>query len=78
MKELFRHALTNARSVCILLGHWAAHAYGIVAITQLSSPALHGPLLALVPAPTLFYILTVRFTDPNLIFPFRTSSLQGV
>ncbi|XP_005102547.1 JNK1/MAPK8-associated membrane protein isoform X2 [Aplysia californica] len=78
MKELLRHSFTNIRSLTILLGHWVVHAYGIVAITQLGQPSFHAPLIALVPFPTLFYIVTVRFTDPHLIFPYRTSSLQGV
>ena len=40
------------------------HAYGIVAITELKEPAFHGALLCLVPFPSLFYLITVKYTDP--------------
>ncbi|KAK3796160.1 hypothetical protein RRG08_018159 [Elysia crispata] len=76
--ELLKHSLTNARSLTILLGHWLLHAYGMISITGMSHPSFHAPLLALVPFPTIFYILTVKFTDPSLVYPFKTSSLQGV
>ena len=42
-------------------GHWALHAYGILAITELRQLSLHLSLLTLVPLPALFYILTARF-----------------
>ncbi|XP_070577510.1 JNK1/MAPK8-associated membrane protein-like [Ptychodera flava] len=53
--------------IVILLGHWAAHAYGIISITQLENIVLHLALLALVPVPALFYLMTVRFTDPTKV-----------
>lgn len=39
--------------------HWLFLAYGIVALGH------HYALLAFVPFPSIFYILTVRFTDPT-------------
>ncbi|CAL1529674.1 unnamed protein product [Lymnaea stagnalis] len=77
MKELIKQNVTNMRNLIILLGHWLLHAYGIIAITQLIQPAFHAPLIAMVPFPTIFYILTVRFTDPALVYPFKSGSLQG-
>ncbi|XP_035211953.1 JNK1/MAPK8-associated membrane protein-like [Stegodyphus dumicola] len=65
MKSLFITSIRDIRNLIILLGHWLLHAYGIVAITQLTNPVLHGSLLALIPFPTVFYILTSKFTDPS-------------
>ncbi|XP_046402356.1 JNK1/MAPK8-associated membrane protein [Ischnura elegans] len=65
MKSLIVTTFTDVRNVVILLGHWALHAYGIIAITQLQQPVFHGSLIALVPLPAAFYILTARFTDPR-------------
>lgn len=64
---LIVNTITDIRNVVILLGHWSLHAYGIIAITELREPFLHGPFLALVPLPALFYILTARFTDPSKV-----------
>ena len=64
MRALLRHSVTELRSAVIVLGHWLLHAYGIVAVTQLSRPLLHSLMLLLVPFPTVFYIVTVKFTDP--------------
>lgn len=65
MKSLVLTTITDLRNLVILLGHWSLHAYGIVAITGLRSIPFHLGLLALVPLPAAFYILTARFTDPN-------------
>lgn len=63
--SLIISTFVDERNIVILLGHWALHAYGIIAITQLTRPAIHASLIVLVPLPALFYILTARFTDPN-------------
>ncbi|KAL1514081.1 hypothetical protein ABEB36_003401 [Hypothenemus hampei] len=52
------------RNLFIVIGHWCLHAYGIISLTQLTRPILHGLLLLLVPIPALFYIFTTKFTDP--------------
>ncbi|KAG8228607.1 hypothetical protein J437_LFUL009312 [Ladona fulva] len=65
MKSLIKTTFCDVRNVVILLGHWALHAYGIIAITQLQRPVFHASLIALVPLPAAFYILTARFTDPR-------------
>ncbi|KAL3874476.1 hypothetical protein ACJMK2_037490 [Sinanodonta woodiana] len=64
-KSLIIDNLTNVRNLTVLAGHWLLHAYGIVSLTELTEPSFHGPLIALVPFPVIFYILTVRFTDPD-------------
>ena len=69
MAALARHSATELRPAGIVLGHWLLHAYGLVAVTQLSRPLLDGLLLLLVPVPTVFYIITVRFTDPSRAVP---------
>nr|CAG4644220.1 EOG090X0BGA [Lepidurus arcticus] len=65
---LKRSTFTNVRNLVVVLGHWLLHAYGIIAITQLSRPVLHSAFLALVPLPSLFYVATVKFTDPDQLF----------
>ncbi|KAL7643683.1 UNVERIFIED_CONTAM: hypothetical protein RMT77_005666 [Armadillidium vulgare] len=61
MKSLFMGTLKNGRSLVILFGHWFLHAYGIVAATEIQYPLL----LLLIPLPSLFYILTSKFSDPS-------------
>lgn len=63
--SLIVSTFVDERNIVILFGHWALHAYGIIAITQLARPALHASLIILVPLPALFYIFTARFTDPS-------------
>ena len=67
MSKLLLGCVQDIRNLVILIGHWGLHAYGIIAITELTEPALHGSLCALVPLPALFYILTSRFSDPSSI-----------
>lgn len=64
-KELVKESFCTERSLCILIGHWFLHAYGIVSLTEIREPALHLPLLLLVFFPVIFYICTVKFTDPD-------------
>lgn len=42
-----------------LVGHWLVLAYGIIALQY------HISLLLYVPLPALFYVITVKFTDPD-------------
>lgn len=66
----------DSRSAIILLGHWLLHAFGILAITQVKDPGSiypHLPLLLLVPVPALFYIVTVRFSNPENFIPPSSS-----
>jgi hypothetical protein len=64
LKSLLYQNFTNPRNIVILVGHWILHAFGIISITELKNLAFHLPLLGLVPFPTLFYLLTVKFTHP--------------
>ncbi|KAH1007865.1 hypothetical protein HUJ04_005047 [Dendroctonus ponderosae] len=57
---LIRSTITQPRNIVIVLGHWCLHAYGIISLTQLDKPLMHGLLLLLVPLPALFYIFTVQ------------------
>lgn len=61
MKFLLVSTVNDLRNILILVGHWALHAYGLVALDM----APWSLIIALVPLPTTFYILTARFTDPN-------------
>ncbi|XP_013406162.1 JNK1/MAPK8-associated membrane protein [Lingula anatina] len=65
IKSLVKSNFTVPRNLAVLVGHWLLHTYGIVSITEMREPWLHGPLLALVPLPTLYYLLTAKFTDPD-------------
>ncbi|XP_074595530.1 JNK1/MAPK8-associated membrane protein [Brevipalpus obovatus] len=64
MKALFLDSFANIRSTLIILGHWVLHAYGIISLTKFKNPS-HILLLLIVPLPSLFYILTSKFTDPR-------------
>lgn len=75
MLALLRHSFTNIRSFVVLMGHFLLHMFGIASITRLENPTLHYPLFILSPFPTFFYIFTVRYTDPDLIFPIKTRDL---
>lgn len=65
VKLLFLSCVTNKRNIAIILGHWLLHAYAIIALTQLKKPAINASLLALVPLPAIFYIITAPFSDPG-------------
>ncbi|XP_014665577.1 PREDICTED: JNK1/MAPK8-associated membrane protein-like [Priapulus caudatus] len=65
MQSLLWSCVTDKRNMAVILGHWLLHAYGIIAITELTNPAFHCGLIALVPLPAIFYIVTVNFTDPE-------------
>jgi len=67
VKSLVVSSVCDMRNLVILLGHWALHAYGIIAVTELKDLSLHLPIIGLVPLPAVFYILTARFTDPTRI-----------
>ncbi|PFX33404.1 JNK1/MAPK8-associated membrane protein-like [Stylophora pistillata] len=55
----------SKRHTIIIMAHWLAHAYGILAVTQLRDPSVHGPMFALVLAPVSFFLLTHSFTEPS-------------
>ncbi|XP_066599686.1 JNK1/MAPK8-associated membrane protein [Prorops nasuta] len=65
MKSLLLDSVSNVKNVTVILGHWMLHGYGVVAITTLRGMSIHPSMIALVPLPALFYILTARFTDPH-------------
>lgn len=48
MKYIVNYTLCEPRNICILVCHWLFHAYGIISLTRLENPSLHGSLLALV------------------------------
>ncbi|XP_072166581.1 JNK1/MAPK8-associated membrane protein-like [Diadema setosum] len=57
--------VSKKRNLIILFSHWLIHAYGIVALTTLENPVIYGPMLAFIPAPAVFYIVTAQFTHPS-------------
>ncbi|XP_076666384.1 JNK1/MAPK8-associated membrane protein [Andrena cerasifolii] len=65
MKSLLLSSVSDLKNIIVILGHWLLHAYGIVAVTTLRELSFHPGMIALVPLPALFYIVTVRFTDPH-------------
>ena len=65
MKSLLLTSVTDRKNIVVLLGHWLLHAYGIAAIATLRGSSFHPAMLALVPLPAVFYILTAKFTDPH-------------
>lgn len=60
-----RQLVSSKRHVIIIIIHWLVHAYGILAVTLVQDPTVHGPLFTLVLAPVLFYLGTHSFTDPS-------------
>lgn len=51
--------------IVILIGHWVLHAFALIALTEWRDPKTHGSLFALVVLPSLFYLLTVKLSDPR-------------
>ncbi|XP_034289402.1 JNK1/MAPK8-associated membrane protein isoform X4 [Pantherophis guttatus] len=65
--ETFKDLLVRKKRLIVLFSHWLLHAYGIISISKLSNIYQDLPLLALVPAPALFYLLTAKYTEPSRI-----------
>ena len=63
-----------ARIVVLIAVHWGLHSFTILSIA-LSEVVRYWWLLLLVPMPVLFFIITIRFTDPNQILHRRVSRL---
>ena len=62
-RALLVSCFTDPRNFIILIGHWLLHSFGILSITQLNDIVRDLSLLALVPVPALFYIVTSKFTE---------------
>ncbi|XP_022662306.1 JNK1/MAPK8-associated membrane protein-like isoform X2 [Varroa destructor] len=60
-----RQQSLEPRNLLIILSHWLVHAYGLVAATVQEHKLDAFWTLLLAPLPTLFYIFTARFTDPE-------------
>ncbi|XP_030369516.1 JNK1/MAPK8-associated membrane protein [Scaptodrosophila lebanonensis] len=58
LKALVRSTVWEVKNIVIITVHWLLLAFGIASLDY------HYAFMAVVPLPTLFYILTVRFTDP--------------
>lgn len=65
MKSLLLSSISDIKNVIVILGHWLLHGYGVIAVATSREISIHPIILALVPLPALFYILTARFTDPH-------------
>uniref|UniRef100_A0A8B9SN61 JNK1/MAPK8 associated membrane protein n=1 Tax=Anas platyrhynchos TaxID=8839 RepID=A0A8B9SN61_ANAPL len=65
--ESFKDLLVRKKRLVVLVSHWLLHAYGIISISKLDKLEQDLPLLALVPAPALFYVLTAKYTEPSRI-----------
>ncbi|OQR68731.1 JNK1/MAPK8-associated membrane protein-like [Tropilaelaps mercedesae] len=58
------------RNLLIILSHWLVHAYGLIAATVDEHGFDAFWMLLLAPLPTLFYIYTARFTDPEMLLTY--------
>ncbi|XP_065603787.1 JNK1/MAPK8-associated membrane protein [Cyrtonyx montezumae] len=65
--ESFRDLLVRKKRLVVLFSHWLLHAYGIISIPKLDKLEQDLPLLALVPAPAIFYLMTAKYTEPSRI-----------
>jgi hypothetical protein len=61
----FRQLLGSKRLIAIMVGHWLLLAYGLLALTQVSQPVVHGPMFVLVTTPVIFYLATSSLTEPS-------------
>ncbi|XP_037037054.1 JNK1/MAPK8-associated membrane protein-like [Bradysia coprophila] len=59
MKSLVLSSVKEMKNTVVIVGHWLLLAYGIISLDQ------HLAFLAFVPFPAIFYIITVKFTDPG-------------
>ena len=64
---LFKNSINDARNATIILGHWLLHVLGLVALTHMKNLVRDLLLIACVPLPTLFYILSSKYSDPAKI-----------
>uniref|UniRef100_T1GU62 JNK1/MAPK8-associated membrane protein n=1 Tax=Megaselia scalaris TaxID=36166 RepID=T1GU62_MEGSC len=58
-KALLKSSVTEFRNILVIIGHWLLLAFGILSLGQ------DYWLLIFVPSPSLFYIMTVQYTDPS-------------
>ncbi|XP_005986488.1 JNK1/MAPK8-associated membrane protein isoform X1 [Latimeria chalumnae] len=59
--------IIKKKRLIVLFSHWLLHAYGIISISRLDKLNQDLPLLALIPTPALFYLLTAKYTEPSRI-----------
>ncbi|EDO44415.1 predicted protein [Nematostella vectensis] len=60
-----RQLMGSKRHISIVFGHWLINAYGLLAVTEVTQPSVHGPMFLLVTTPVLFYLATSSLTEPN-------------
>ncbi|XP_041071276.1 JNK1/MAPK8-associated membrane protein isoform X3 [Carcharodon carcharias] len=65
--QTHKDLITKKKRLVVLFSHWMLHAYGIISISRLDKLDQDLPLLALVPTPALFYLLTAKYTEPSRI-----------
>ncbi|XP_072345249.1 JNK1/MAPK8-associated membrane protein isoform X4 [Scyliorhinus torazame] len=65
--QTYKDLITRKKRLVVLFSHWMLHAYGIISISRLDKLDQDLPLLALVPTPALFYLLTAKYTEPSRI-----------
>ncbi|VDP13576.1 unnamed protein product, partial [Soboliphyme baturini] len=63
IKETFR----CWQNISMLLLFLCLYCYSVASLTEFTNPFFHGGLLGLSPIPSLFYVLTVRLTNPSKI-----------
>jgi hypothetical protein len=64
---LFVNSFKDVKNLVIILGHWLLHVLGIIALTHFKQFWRDILLLLCVPLPTIFYILTSKYSDPSKI-----------
>ncbi|KAK0130943.1 JNK1/MAPK8-associated membrane protein [Merluccius polli] len=65
--QSLKNLIAKKKRLVVLFSHWMIHAYGIISISRLDKLDQDLPLLALVPGPALFYLMTAKFTEPSRI-----------
>ncbi|CRL07107.1 CLUMA_CG020104, isoform A [Clunio marinus] len=59
MKSLFITSIMDIRNIIIIVGNWILFSFGIISIKKLF-------LLFLTPVPSIFYIVTSKYTSPEI------------
>nr|CAG4647318.1 EOG090X0BGA [Megafenestra aurita]SVE92591.1 EOG090X0BGA [Megafenestra aurita] len=64
-RALLYDTVSCVHNLVVVVGHWALHGFGLIALTLWLQPQQLAAILTLVPLPTVLYIALSRFTDPG-------------
>ncbi|ESN97664.1 hypothetical protein HELRODRAFT_85220 [Helobdella robusta] len=65
---LLKSLTTKPRNMVILMAHWLVHAFGIISLLSSNIKTNQLAYLCLIPTPCLVYVISVYFTDPDVVW----------